>query len=48
MPDYEEMYHILFRETTKTILALQRAQQLAEEVYLYDATVEKPDENDNA
>lgn len=34
MPNYKEMYLLLFRETTKAISALQRAQQRAEELYL--------------
>ena len=34
MPDYKEMYLILFRETTKVIAALQKAQQEAEELFI--------------
>ena len=41
MPDYKEMYRILFRETTKIISALQRVQQQTEEIYMAD------DENEN-
>ena len=36
MPDYKEMYRILFRETTKIISALQRVQQQTEEIYMAD------------
>ena len=38
MPDYKEMYRILFRETTKAISALQNAQQQAEDIYIADDT----------
>ena len=34
MPDYKEMYFTLFREVTKAIEHLQKAQQLAEEMYM--------------
>lgn len=36
MPDYKEMYRILFRETTKAISALQAAQQRTEQLYIED------------
>lgn len=36
MPDYQEMYLHLFRETTKAITALQEAQKQTEELYLAD------------
>jgi hypothetical protein len=36
MPDYKEMYLVLFRETTKAITALQNAQQTTEEMYIVD------------
>lgn len=38
MPDYMEMYKILFRETTKVISALQAAQQQTEKLYIEDGT----------
>ena len=41
MPDYKEMYLKLFRETSKAILALQKAQQATEEMY---ATSDSADE----
>ena len=34
MPDYKEMYFALFREVTKTIEQLQKAQQIAEQMYM--------------
>lgn len=34
MPDYREMYYILFRETAKAISILQNAQRKTEEMYL--------------
>jgi hypothetical protein len=36
MSDYKKMYLILFRETTKAISALQKAQQETEELYMMD------------
>ena len=36
MPDYKEMYRILFHETSKAILALQNAQQKTEAIYIAD------------
>ena len=36
MPDYKEMYRILFRETSKAISTLQKAQQQTEEMYIAD------------
>ena len=36
MPDYKEMYKILFHETTKAIATLQEAQRKAEEIYISD------------
>lgn len=36
MPDYKELYTLLFRETTKAILMLQKAQQQTEELYISD------------
>lgn len=36
MPDYKEMYRILFRETAEVILALQKVQQQTEEMYIAD------------
>ena len=52
MPDYKEMYRILFRETTKAISALQAAQQQTEELYIEDQAVDNlivlsPDNDDN-
>lgn len=49
MPDYKEMYLLLFRATTKAIAILQQAQQQAEERYLSEDTanrfiVIKPDQ----
>jgi len=34
MPDYKELYLTLFRETTKAISILQKAQQTTEESYI--------------
>ena len=34
MPDYKEMYFTLFREVTKAIEHLQKAQQIVEEMYI--------------
>ena len=34
MPDYKEMYFTLFREVTKTIEHLQKAQQIVEDMYI--------------
>lgn len=34
MPDFREMYGILFRAQTKAISLLQEAQQLTEELYI--------------
>ena len=34
MPDYKEMYFTLFREVTKAIEHLQKAQQIVEEMYM--------------
>ena len=34
MPDYKEMYFVLFREVTKAIEHLQKAQQITEEMYM--------------
>jgi len=34
LPDYKEMYRILFRETTEAIYVLQKAQQQTEEMYM--------------
>ena len=34
MPDYKEMYFTLFREVTKAIEHLQKAQQVVEEMYI--------------
>ena len=41
MPDYKEMYRILFRETAKAISILQSAQQRTEEIYVEDDTIDK-------
>ncbi len=41
MPDYKEMYLMLFRETTKAISMLQLAQQQAEEMYISDGPVDR-------
>lgn len=38
MPDYKEMYLLLFRASTKAIVLLQQAQQQAEERYLSEDT----------
>ena len=40
MTDYEKMYTILFRETTKVILALQKAQQQTEDIYISDNSID--------
>ena len=34
MPDYKEMYFTLFREVSKAIEHLQKAQQIVEEMYI--------------
>ncbi len=34
MPDYAEMYKVLFRAQTRAIELLQQAQQAAEEIYI--------------
>ena len=34
MPDYREMYTMLFREATKAISNLQKVQQQTEEMYI--------------
>ena len=34
MPDYKEMYFTLFREVTKAIEHLQKAQQIVEDMYI--------------
>ena len=34
MPNYKEMYFTLFREVTKAIEHLQKAQQIVEEMYM--------------
>lgn len=34
MPDYKEMYLLLFRETTKAIRLLQKAQQTTEDIFI--------------
>jgi len=39
MPDYKKMYAILFRETTKAISTLQKAQQQTEEIYISDDSI---------
>ena len=36
MGNYKDMYITLFNETSKAILALQKAQQLTEEMYMAD------------
>jgi hypothetical protein len=36
MPDYKEMYFILFRAQTKAIELLQKAQRETEELYIQD------------
>ena len=36
MPDYAEMYKMLFRSQTKAIQILQQAQQETEELYISD------------
>lgn len=41
MPDYKEMYRVLFSETTKAISILQKAQQRTEEMYISDDSSEK-------
>lgn len=40
MPDYREMYYILFREMTKAVSALQSAQRQTEELYIEDAAAD--------
>lgn len=44
MPDYKEMYLVLFRETTKAIMALQKAQQVTEEMYIADEGNDNPND----
>lgn len=34
MPDYKKMYFVLFDQVTKSIEALQRAQQVTEALYI--------------
>ena len=34
MPDYKEMYFVLYREVTKVIEQLQEIQQKTEEMYI--------------
>ena len=46
MPDYKEMYLVLFRETTKAITALQKAQQTTEEMYITDEENDNPNDAD--
>ena len=36
MPDYQELYQMLFRATETAIEVLIRAQQACEEIYLQD------------
>jgi len=36
MPDHKEMYRILFRKTSKAVLALQTVQQETEALYMAD------------
>ena len=36
MSDYQQMYRVLFQETTKAIFALQNAQRRTEEMYMAD------------
>ena len=40
MPDYREMYGILFHEMTKAISVLQNAQQQTEEMYINDGNTD--------
>lgn len=46
MPDYKEMYAMLFQETTKAISLLQKAQQIAEEMYISDDSDEEGSDDD--
>jgi len=39
MPDYKEMYLHLFREMTRAILILQKAQEQTEEMYIAEDSV---------
>lgn len=41
MPNYKEMYQILFHETTKAISALKKAQEQAEEIYIAGDVTDK-------
>ena len=36
MPDYKEMYHVLFRETARAIVMLQAAQLRTEAMFVED------------
>lgn len=36
MPDYQQMYRVLFQETTQAISTLQKAQRQTEEMYMTD------------
>lgn len=42
MPDYQEMYLLLMRETEKAIRILVQAQQDCEELYLRDCETDAP------
>jgi len=42
MPDYEEMYKVLFRSMTQAITILQEAQQYAEKIYISSDEVDAP------
>ena len=42
MPDYEEMYKILFRSMTQAITILQEAQRDAEKIYISSDEVDAP------
>ena len=43
MPDYAEMYRVLFRAQTKAIELLQKAQQETEEMYISAEETDKPE-----
>ena len=47
MSDYKEMYLVLFRETAKAIAALQKAQQITEEMYIADTDSDDKADKEN-
>ena len=41
MPNFREMYFVLFNELTRTIAALQKAQQQTEKMYITDDSADQ-------